>query len=60
MLVAPYDGGWALRAGIGITINLLGHPMSVTHNYFNKEEPNRKDTQKKSNAKAVVEYVINR
>jgi len=26
-------GGWALRAGIGMTINLPGHPMSVTQRY---------------------------
>jgi len=26
----PCGGGWALRAGIGMVINLPGHPMSVT------------------------------
>jgi len=32
--------GWpcdALRAGIGMTINLPGHLMSVTQNYYNHE-----------------------
>jgi len=29
-LVAPCVGGWALLAGIGMTINLPGHPKSVT------------------------------
>jgi len=30
MVVSPCGGGWALRAGIGMTINLTGHSMSVT------------------------------
>jgi len=34
MVVAPCSGGWALRAGIGMTINLPGHPMSVTQCYL--------------------------
>jgi len=37
MTVAPCGGGWALRAGIGVTINFLGHPMSVTRYYFDNE-----------------------
>jgi len=28
MVVAPCGGGWVLRAGIGMTINLPGLPMS--------------------------------
>jgi len=32
--VAPCGGGWALRTEIGMTINLPGHPMSVTQNYL--------------------------
>jgi len=28
------SGGWALRAGIGMTIILPGHRMSVTRHYF--------------------------
>jgi len=28
-MVAAFGGVWALRAGIGMTINLPGHPMSV-------------------------------
>jgi len=31
MVGGPYD---ALRAGIGMTINLPGHPMSVTQCYL--------------------------
>jgi len=27
----------AMRSGIGMTINLPGHPMSVTQHYFNHE-----------------------
>jgi len=34
MVDAPCGGGWALRAGIGMTINLPGHPMSVTQCYL--------------------------
>jgi len=30
----PYGGGWALRAGIGMTINLPGQSMSVTQCYL--------------------------
>jgi len=26
---------WVLRVGIGMTINLPGHPMPVTQHYFN-------------------------
>jgi len=33
-MVAPCGGGWALRAGIGMTINLPGHPVSVTKCYL--------------------------
>jgi len=33
--VAHCGGGWALRAGIGMIINLTGHSMSVTQYYFN-------------------------
>jgi len=36
MVIASYDGGWALRAGIAITINLPGNPTSVTQHYFNQ------------------------
>jgi len=31
----PVVVGGALRAGIGMTINLPGHPMSVTQHYLN-------------------------
>jgi len=34
MVVALCGGGWALRAGIGITINLPGHSKSVTQYYL--------------------------
>jgi len=34
MVVAPCGSGWALRAGIGMTINFPGHPMSVTQYYL--------------------------
>jgi len=33
-MVSPCSGGWALRAGIGMTINLPCHPMSVTQCYL--------------------------
>jgi len=33
-VVAACGSGWALRAGIGMTINLAGHPMSVTQCYL--------------------------
>jgi len=37
MVVAPLLGepGDALCVGIGMTINLPGHPISVTYHYFN-------------------------
>jgi len=35
MVVVGYCN--ALHAGIGMTINLPGHPMSVTQQYFNNE-----------------------
>jgi len=31
---ARCGGGWALRVGIEMTINLPGHPMSVTQRYL--------------------------
>jgi len=40
MVINPRGGGRALRrprAGIGMTINLPGHPMTVTAHYFNHE-----------------------
>jgi len=33
-VVAHWGGGWSLRAGIGMTINLSGHPMLVTQCYL--------------------------
>jgi len=33
-VVAPCGGGWALRAEIGMTINLPSYPMSVTQCYL--------------------------
>jgi len=41
-MVAPSGGRWALRrsalhSGIGMTINLPGHPMSATQHCFNHE-----------------------
>jgi len=35
--VTPCGSGWALRAEIGMTINLSGHPMLVTQHYLNLE-----------------------
>jgi len=37
-MVAACGGGWALRAGIGMTSNLPGQSMSVTQHYFNHEK----------------------
>jgi len=39
-MVAPCGGGWAcdtMRSGIEMTINLPGHPISVTQHYFDYE-----------------------
>jgi len=33
-VVTPCGDGWALRAGIGMPINLPGYPMSVTQCYL--------------------------
>jgi len=33
MIVTLCGGGWALRAGIGMTINFPGHTMLVTQCY---------------------------
>jgi len=34
MMVALCGGGWSLRAGIGMTINPPGHPLSVAQCYL--------------------------
>jgi len=38
MIVAPCGGGWAQRAEIGMSINLPGHPISVTQWYLSKND----------------------
>jgi len=38
MVVASCGGGWTLRAGIGMTINLPDYPMSVTQCYLAKND----------------------
>jgi len=37
MVVAPCGDRRTLRAGIGMTINLPSHLISVTQHYFNQE-----------------------